>query len=294
MAESQIHELSPYKRYLFWPLVFIPSLLALSVAFVIYFILGQQNFHETQQELMGIAQRTSHFIPTDAHERLQKREDMQGEDYKLIELYLQSIMSGNDKIDDIYTLRPTGKEHLMTFVVSGDSTRDKNGNGTIEENEVKAMLGEEYNTSDLPDLEAGFFGPSVDREITYDKWGAFLSGYAPLKDAEGKTVAILGVDFRADTISQERHTLLLRVLIGLGITIPLIVVMAWFLTWRATKPFMAFIRAMDKVRHGNYGYEIPHEGKHDERVVAELFNTNKELLMRLGAERNEEKRRKKT
>lgn len=287
MALSELYNLSPYRRYVFWPLAIFPSLLVLIVGGAFYYLLSRQQFSDTQIELKTIATRTANFIPVEVHERLRTPDDMRSEDYRVLELYLQSVMAGNDQIDDIYTLRPTEIENIMLFVVSAAGSEDRNGDNLIDEGEEKALLGEPYDISIAPAIYDALTAPSADSEITYDKWGSFLSGYAPLRNDTGEAVGILGVDYRAETISATRHRLLWRIVLGVAIVIPIIFALSWFLARRVTKPLKILIHGLDRIRHGEYSYEIPAEGKSEEQVVSRLLNAAKEILMAAGVARQQ-------
>ncbi|MCU7926110.1 MAG: hypothetical protein KZQ97_06685 [Candidatus Thiodiazotropha sp. (ex Dulcina madagascariensis)] len=63
-----------------------------------------------------------------------------------------------------------------------------------------AMPGEEY-TPYIPALMEGFIRPSVDRAITHDRWGYFLSGYSLLDGGEDEY--LVGIDMRADEVQRK-------------------------------------------------------------------------------------------
>jgi methyl-accepting chemotaxis protein len=244
----------------------------------VYFIYSNRIMKDMQNELLGIATRTAALIPVASHESLLQPADQQSENYRVMELYLQSVMAGNPRIDDVYTLRPTNQRHLMTFVVSGKGNVDENNDGIIEENEQKAMLGEEYDTTDLPQMEEGLIKPSVDQAVTNDKWGSWLSGYAPLKDSSGKTVAILGVDFAAKTISQERHYIIRALLIFEAICTILLLFVAWLISRRVSWPYKMLAEGMNRIKHGDMHFTMAVKNKGEEAFIAELFNSIRETF----------------
>ena len=46
----------------------------------------------------------------------------------------------------------------------------------------------------------GFTEPAVDDDFYTDKWGTFLSAYAPIRDSSGTVVGLLGVDMKRDRV----------------------------------------------------------------------------------------------
>jgi hypothetical protein len=85
--------------------------------------------------------------------------------------------------------------------------------------EVPARLGERFDASPYPDLMLGFEGPAADRDYSVtDQWGVALSGYAPIRDAQGDAIAVLGVDMSetdvADRFEEVDRALLITVLLA--------------------------------------------------------------------------------
>ena len=79
-----------------------------------------------------------------------------------------------------------------------DSETDYDHNGRYEgAREQRTPPGEVY-TDITPALERAFRGtPQFDDAIITDRWGTWVSAYAPLRDADGRVEAVLGVDFEA-------------------------------------------------------------------------------------------------
>lgn len=101
----------------------------------------------------------------------------------------------NPIISDIYTLR-RGADGQPYFVV--DAETDYDHNGQFEgARESRTAIGEMYREND-PGLERAFQGYAgcADAPVT-DRWGTWISAYAPLHDAQGNVEAVLGVDYDA-------------------------------------------------------------------------------------------------
>ncbi|MFA5107385.1 MAG: HAMP domain-containing protein [Patescibacteria group bacterium] len=261
-----------YNRHTFYRLILLFIGITIIVDFAIYIAQTKNLMNETQEDLRNIAVVVAKNIPVEQHERLRQSSQQDSTDYKTIEFYFKSVIDGNPKIDDVYTLRPTSKNHVMTFVVSGMTTHDKNGDGTIDESEQKPVLGEAYNTADYPDLEKGLTEPSVDKEVTYDKWGTWLSGYAPIRNTAGNSVGLVGVDMSAQYLSEQRMSMLMSIVWSNCAILPLLLVAGYFMSRRISRPFSLLADGMEKVSHGNYDYQLPIKGKGDANVFAHLFN----------------------
>lgn len=116
----------------------------------------------------------------------------------------------NPAVHDIYTLRKRA-DGTNAFLV--DSETDYNRNGHIdEERERRTPIGEVYDPKDTG-IETAFRGHAAfDYAPVTDRWGTWVSAYAPVLDADGKVEAVLGVDFSAAEFAQRiaaaRHRVL--------------------------------------------------------------------------------------
>lgn len=268
----------PYRNRVFWVVFLVSMGVSLIGAITTYYFLSLRALHFAQQDLETIATKTARLVPMDIHEQLRNPEDLNSANYKTVENILKSVMAGNPKIDDIYTLRPTVTPHVYSFVVSGKDSVDANHNGTIDDDETKAMLGENYDATDQPYLEQGLHEPTYDRKITYDKWGAWISGYAPLRTPEGEVVGVLGVDYSASVITDQRSAVAQQMgIVALGL-VPMSALAGFVLSRRTQRPFQRLARAMDRIVHGEPDYRIPHEGNHDDIAFAHFFNSTIDVI----------------
>jgi hypothetical protein len=104
----------------------------------------------------------------------------------------------------VYIMRRTDTPMELEFVADAESALtidelDENQDGLVDETEAPSLPGDPYNIAEAPVMqEEAFDHPATDDELTVDQWGTFLSGYAPIRDANGNTVAIIGIDMLAD------------------------------------------------------------------------------------------------
>jgi len=72
------------------------------------------------------------------------------------------------------------------------------------EQDPGAAIGEAYEGT-AGNLAEGFAQPAVDDNYTTDRWGTFLSGYAPIKDSQGNTIGLIGVDMAKTLVIEKQN-----------------------------------------------------------------------------------------
>lgn len=102
-----------------------------------------------------------------------------------------------------YIMRRTEDPEMLAFVADADlalpaSEIDRDGDGHIDLHEQPSRPGDPYSVVLFPALRSeAFLGPTADQDIGVDQWGPVISGYAPIIDAAGLPVAVLGIDMSA-------------------------------------------------------------------------------------------------
>ncbi len=130
--------------------------------------------------------------------------DDRGSDaYRHVVQHLQRIRSMTPGARYVYVVRATEDPSFVSFIADADeftpdAMLDRDRSGIVDDDEAPAMPGELYDISDMDKFRAGFDAPSVDVSVTYDRWGALISGYAPIRTVTGQTLAVLGIDMSAD------------------------------------------------------------------------------------------------
>jgi signal transduction histidine kinase len=131
------------------------------------------------------------------------KKDMTKPVYQEMVSQLNIIRNEIADIEYVYIMRRTEDPLVLEFVVDADAPIengeiDENGNGVIDPEEELSYPGDLYDVSEVPAMQyEAFISSSVDEEVTYDQWGALISGYAPIRNNNGDVVAILGIDMTA-------------------------------------------------------------------------------------------------
>ncbi|MFA6524684.1 MAG: hypothetical protein WCT33_00260 [Patescibacteria group bacterium] len=247
------------------------SIMLITNIFVYYFgVTAMMN--NTSESLKIIAENLADNVSYQTHENIISNEQQGSDDYKTIENYFKNVMDGNPLIFDIYTLRPTTNVDIMTFVVAARETQDANGDNYIDESEMRPDVGERYDVSAQADLKEGLIKPSTDNKIATDKWGQWISGYAPILNDKGETVAVLGVDESAGNVVAERKTMLISLLYMDLILLPIFLVIALLMARKLNRPYQILAQGMQRVTHGELDYRLPLAGNKTEIMFEKLFN----------------------
>jgi diguanylate cyclase (GGDEF)-like protein len=115
---------------------------------------------------------------------------------------IMDVLSKYEKsssVDYIYTMKMQGDE--LVFVVDADPSE-----------ESRALFGEKYPMTE--DIEPAFRGEiCCDKKISSDKWGSYISAYAPVMNSQGKVVGIVGVDTKTEKIYREFGILKIQIIL---------------------------------------------------------------------------------
>jgi adenylate cyclase len=136
------------------------------------------------------------------------------------------------------------------------------------ESDPGAAIGEEYEGGQ-GNLKQGFDGPAVDDAFTTDKWGTFLSGYAPFHDTEGKLVGIVGVDM---TLVAEKQAFIgntFYAVMGIGILLAGLFILLFSKT--IIKDIHQLNHVANTISMGNMDVNVEVERKDEIGELAESF-----------------------
>ena len=132
---------------------------------------------------------------------------------------VRRVRRTNPDIAFLYVMR-RADDGAVQFVVDSDET------------EAQALPGKIYDDV-VPEMLEGFHQPVVDDELYEDEWGVFLSGYAPLRNGEGRY--LVGIDMRADQVRHNLRELRLTGLASLFASLLLALLFALYLSRGLTR-----------------------------------------------------------
>lgn len=186
--------------------------------------------------------------------------------YKKVENDLLEIKKLAPAIAYIYILRETDKKGIFRFVI------DVHSSGKIG-HEATAYPGQGYDGWRFPELMKAFKGPAADTKLVADKWGVFLSGYAPILDSNGNAVAILGIDMSASDVYNMQLEVKKRAAFVLVLGVILSLMLGIFISGRITAPIRRLVEGTRHISSGDLDYRVKIEGADEISELASSFNS---------------------
>ena len=180
------------------------------------------------------------------------------EDHIVVLEQLQGFLVSED-IEYIYTMRRV--DDTVQFVVDADT-------------EEGAAIGEEYETYDKIDMALDGEA-SMDDEVTTDEWGSFYSAFAPIVDADGNVVAIVGVDCSVDSINNKVADMTKTLIIVELICVAIAFVISMIMGRVMARNVMTINRKMEELagNDGDLTTEIQMKSGDESGNVADSFNS---------------------
>lgn len=236
-----------------------------------------------RHHLAGIAAGGVQLIDAEAHARMAADPAAEAAAIEALRQRLARYRTAFPEVRFIYTmarLPETESSGVVQFVCDASDESDRDGDGVIGPDEARAAPGQRYPARGAPALLAGFAAPTVDVEVTHDQWGDWLSGYAPIRRADGGTVGLLGVDLPAGSITALRHDFLVHSAVLLGSTLLAFLAAGLLIAWRMRRPVSELSRGMQAVAAGDLSVEIAVDSRDEFGVLAAAFRRMRDELRR--------------
>ncbi len=220
----------------------------------------RQAIRERLHDAVGIAALQ---IDAGVHSTLTSAADQNGPAYLQIQAALQRIRDAGTDIRFVYTMREDG-EGRISFVVDAETDPDEvAGLGDIYD-DASAMLEASFTTLDDAVVEESFYT---------DRWGTWLSGYAPFYGPDGRRAGVLGMDIAAAEVIARERRLLWVALAVLAIIAPVASLAGWLLGRRLASPITALTASAERIARGDLSHRAPVGGHNELGELAVAFNS---------------------
>ncbi len=253
----------------------IAKKLVIFLVFLITFSVFGSSYYSYQSQLSNIdktlglnlehmARAGVHLIPREEHNLiidayLDEEEGIDEKTYfKAVQNSLRLIKKENELSTDVYTVINLARspEYMIFMAMSNEVTYVGN-----------AMA--------LHPLVAEVFasGQSTHSHLYEDAEGAWVSGFAAIKDADGNVEAVLELDYRADEeVAEARRFLFQRIFMAPVIAIAISLVIAFLFGSHLTRPLRRLAAAAERVSSGRFDFDIREKvGKDEVGILVDSF-----------------------
>ncbi|MCM8812192.1 MAG: HD domain-containing protein [Candidatus Omnitrophica bacterium] len=233
--------------------------LVLSVAGLIYPRALREQQEGIRRMVKAIAATSALTIDGDAHETIPpSQEALQTPAYQQLQQCLRYIQGSNPGVKYIWTM-VKGEKPGETIIVG-----DIGGS--------RAEPGRRYDASSIPKLLDGFRGPTADLSPVRDPWGTSLSGYAPIRNSQGKRVAVLGVDMYGRELHLFREKFQNYLLLSLAAGLILTLILSTLIAGWISKPLDRLIFGMRQLEKGELYAQVALRTNDEFEEAAKAFN----------------------
>lgn len=234
--------------------------------FLVYDYASKAQFEQLRDKLKIIAQAIAMTVDADTLLRIPLDESgIESVPYKTTAEKLLKIKDVDPSLAYVYILKKTEKTGILRFIIDLHPC-------SYETKITPALPGEAYSDSGFPELAKAFSGPTADRRIKSDKWGVFLSGYAPIRDKEGDAVAVLGIDMTASDVYNTQKEVKRRSAAVLLLGMVLSIILGFWISARVTAPINNLVEGTRHISSGDLDYHVKVEGADEVSELASAFN----------------------
>ncbi len=223
-----------------------------------------------KQYLENLTQVSANLIPGEEIQAIPLKDgcDTLPETLTLIKK-LRSIRAVDSDIFDTYIMVADTDPNYVRFVTNADRERTPVG------------CGERYDIREEPGIRAGFVRPYADLVAGTDKWGTWVSAYAPLKTQSGETVGIIGVDIAQQTVLEIRKEFSSLFLISIGACLVFSLLGGLLSSFWLTSPIRRVVKGMETVGGGDLEHKLEHFSETEFNRMSGIFNEMTGSLKRM-------------
>jgi len=158
----------------------------------------EQLHQENRIKVASLAATIAAGIPSEEIRGLRTRESEESPAFRDLRYRLISARQANPDMRRVYAILPGRSPGLWHFALDAGTKPGE-----------RIHIGDPYDASGRPEVEAAIHGATADHTPSHDRRGSWLGGYAPIRDAEGRVLAVVGVDVTADValVSERRFRL---------------------------------------------------------------------------------------
>lgn len=247
------------------------SALILGLSLIVY-TSHKALFKDIANQAVSISATAATNMNGDLVAQIRTPEDQSSPAYKEIRTYLRKVRdvnrNANIYVKYIYTMfpDPNNPEKFFFGVDPEENTEDFSPPGSDNPGASEDLLSHHLSE----DFSSG--------KLTTDKWGTWLTGYAPIRNQDGEYVATLGVDISAQFVSSVMYRLYKHAAIALSVGLLFSFVGAAVLSSRLASALSKIHQAAREFGSGNLNYRLDIKTHDEFQDLAESANKMAESL----------------
>lgn len=218
------------------------------------------EFAALQQRLLSIATSLAQTIDAQKMLNYPVEYDENSEYHTELLRCFETIAKNDPDVATIYLLRPTEVPTQLRFFIDYVKT------GAF------GKPGEAYSAANTPLLLTGFDRPTVEDRPYEDAFGPTLSGYAPVKTKEGRSVGIVGLDVKVSRLAMINQKVLNMTLAMVGACLALVLASTTLVARSIRKPLQELVDGTKALAAGNLEEKLKMKRTDEFGVLGECFN----------------------
>jgi GAF domain-containing protein len=202
-------------------------LASIIVASGMYAFARQQMIEAHRQRLLDIVSVAAQRVDGNQHALLRQPEQQNSREYLQIKSVLQEIRDSATDLRFVYTMRYIPEDDQIIFIVDAETSPEDISN-----------LGDVYEEleRDLLETLANLDQPFVEKEPIVDRWGVWISAYAPIYTSGGRKEAILGIDMPLEQLQAYQNQYLFIAVLMTLVSLPVMAGLGWLVGGRLAAP----------------------------------------------------------
>lgn len=199
------------------------------------------------------------------HDRITDPSQVGGEDYQALQATLRRVMDLAPEAFYVYTMRADAAGRIIFVVDAGERNdpTDISPPGEVYD-DASPLLRERFTTMDQPMAESEFYT---------DKWGSWLTGYAPFFRADGTRAGVLGLDMSAASLHAVEARYLRRAGLVFAALIPVFLALGICAGRRLAAPVKVLREGAARLAAGELSHRVEVRAKGEIGELAAAFNT---------------------
>lgn len=219
--------------------VLVIVLIAFSLILLTNQLVRALIFQDVQTQLRDIAAIGTLMIDGDAHRTLMQADQENTPTYLAIKDKLYALKTRTTGVRYVYTMRQEADGTILFVVDAEQDIANFSHIGEVYTEPSEALIKAFTDKSQI----------YIEDRFTTDKWGTWVSGFAPFYASNGQFEGILGIDISAQHVKDYQAKAVEFIFFATSLIIGLMLIIAMFISRRITRPLALIENDIDRIQH---------------------------------------------